>query len=157
MPKYATRLGFTSAPCSHHHRGFHPSWSCKRAGLLEISANILSVLLEIKLKSSSSALGTGKLVLIFVMLQFGSMTTSPFAAALRSICLIAAGKHTVTLRIQPSKRLCFTFLSREVAGNFSRAQHRTAMSAGMYRSCNFTGGAYSKCPVGAAGAMSGPA
>src|SRR5437773_5587133 len=51
-------------------RASHLSWSCKRAGLPEISANILSALLETKSMLSNSALGTAKLVLTFVMPLF---------------------------------------------------------------------------------------
>jgi len=53
-----------------HERAFHPSWSCKRAGLPETSANILSASAEIRSTLSNSALGTAKPDRIFVKLQF---------------------------------------------------------------------------------------
>src|SRR6266542_275269 len=56
------------------------------------------------------------------------MEANQFPAASRSICLIAAGKHTVTRQIQLSKRLCFTCLSKEVIARFSHAHNRTETS-----------------------------
>src|SRR6266542_3852715 len=53
------------------------------------------------------------------------MEANQFPAASRSICLIAVGKHTVTRRIQLSKRPCFTCLSKEVIARFSHAHNRT--------------------------------
>ena len=46
--KFATRLVFMNARCSSR-RGFHRSWSCKRVGLPEISADILSARMAIKI------------------------------------------------------------------------------------------------------------
>src|SRR5207237_1110025 len=78
--KCAIQLAFMSARCSRR-REFHLNWSCKHAGLPEISASILSPPPEMKSRSFSSALGTAKQDRIFVTLQFGSMTTSRLEAA----------------------------------------------------------------------------
>jgi hypothetical protein len=60
-------------------------------------------------------------VRIFATLQSGSTAANQFTVASKSICSIAVGNHTVTPRIQRSKRVRFTCSWREVTVHFSRA------------------------------------
>ena len=122
--KCATRLAFMSARCLPCH-GFHQSWNCKRAGSPAISEENLSARMAIGSRSFSSAFGIARPVRIFAMLQFGSTAAHQFTVASKSICSIAAGNHTVTRRIQRSKRPRFTCSWKGVTVRFSHAHSQT--------------------------------
>src|SRR4029450_6705953 len=97
--KCATLLVFMSVR-SLSCREFHQSWSCRPAGLPEISEGGSSARMAIKSTSFSSAFGTVRTVRIFAMLRFGLTAANQFTGPAKSIWAVAIGKHMVTGGVQ---------------------------------------------------------